>query len=177
MLPSSTLRSLDGSVAGSAVRKRAMLLKPTARRMRLSKLSLVNKTPFTTIQRRKDGSTRRTPMELSQPPQHHHHPKVRLQERLVQLSLRDRVVLHLHQCLHFPQRVLLCLLVLLGRRVRIRRHPILHLSIRHEVRRRPLTLQPLQRGHQSMRACHRCSRLQVRRQDRPRHHHQDQQRE
>lgn len=76
-------------------------------------------------------------MELPQPPRHHHHLKVRLQERSVQLSLRDRVALHLRQCLHFPQRVLLRLLALLSRRVRTRRHPILHLSIRHEVRRRP----------------------------------------
>ena len=76
-------------------------------------------------------------MELPQPPRHHHHLKVRLQERSVQLSLHDRVVLHLRQCLHFPHRLLLRLLALFGRRVRTRRHPIPHLSIRHEVRRRP----------------------------------------
>lgn len=45
-------------------------------------------------------------MEVLLPALHHHHPKVRLQEWLVQLNLRDRVVLHLRQCLHFPQRLL-----------------------------------------------------------------------
>ena len=59
MLPSSTLRSLDGSVAGWAARKRVMLVKLMARQMHPSKLSLAKKVPSTTIQKRKDGSTRR----------------------------------------------------------------------------------------------------------------------
>lgn len=105
-LPSSTLKGLDGSAAGLAARKRVILLKLTARQMHLSKLSLANRAPFTTIQKRKDGSIRRIPMEVLLPALHHHHPKVRLQEWLVQLNLRDRVLLHLRQCLHFPQRLL-----------------------------------------------------------------------
>ena len=137
MPPSSTLRSLDGSVAGLAARKRAMLLKLTARQMHLSKRSWENKTPFTTIRKRKDGSTKRTLMERLRPPLSHHHPKARLRERLVQLNLHDRIVLFLRQFLRFPQQGLLRLSMLLDRRLRIRHHPTQHLSIRHEVRHRP----------------------------------------
>ena len=136
MHPSSIPKSLDGLVAGSAAaRKRAMLLTPTARPMHLSKLSLANKTLSITIQKRRDGLTRRTLMERLQPSLYRHHPKVRLQEWSVQLDLPGRVVVHLRQCLHFLRR-LLRLSMLLGRRSRTRRYPSLHLSIRHKVRRR-----------------------------------------
>lgn len=136
MHPSSTPKSRDGSVAGWAARKRAMLLTPTARPMRLSKLSLANKTHFITIQKRKDGSTRRTLMEALQPPLPLHHPKVRLQEWSVQLDLHGRVVLHLRQCHHFLRRWLLRLSMLLSWESPIRCHPTLHISIRREVSRR-----------------------------------------
>ena len=136
MHPSSTPKSLDGLVAGSAARKRAMLLTPTARPMHLSKLSLANKTLSITIQKRKDGSTRRTLMETLQPSLYRHHPKVRLQEWSVQLDPPGRAVVYLRQCLHFLRR-LLRLSMLLGRRSRTRRYPSLHLSIRHEVPRQP----------------------------------------
>ena len=102
--PSSTPRGLDGSVAGSAARKRAMLLTPMARLMHLLELNSANKTPSTMIPKRKDGLTRRTLMRPPQLPLHHHRPKVHLREQSVQLNLRDLVVLHLRLCPHSQQR-------------------------------------------------------------------------